>query len=79
MSTKAGTVTFCMSFVLFGFQPYYMSQEVLNGNYDLSCDIWSLGVILYALLCGYPPFNGQTDTQIFIEIKEMNLIFDDEE
>jgi len=49
---------------------YYISPEVLAGNYDESCDIWSAGVILYILLSGYPPFNGNTDLKIIEKVKK---------
>ena len=40
--------------------PYYMSPEVIEGDFSMKSDIWSLGVILYTLVCGYLPFQGRS-------------------
>ena len=49
---------------------YYMSPEVLSNSYDRSCDLWSVGVITYIMLCGKPPFNGDNDATIFNKIRK---------
>ena len=43
---------------------YYMAPEVLMVDYDEKCDIWSIGVVLFILLSGYPPFDGDEDKEI---------------
>lgn len=63
MSTKAGT-------------PYYVAPQVLQGHYDHLCDIWSCGVIMYTLLCGYPPFYGKTDQEVLQKVKGGNFTFE---
>lgn len=50
--------------------PYYMAPEVLERNYGLECDNWGMGVIMYVLLCGYPPFYGQNDDEIYERIRK---------
>ena len=58
---------------------YYMSPEVLQGNYDNKCDIWACGVILYIMLCGYPPFDGETENEILKAISKKKFSFPEEE
>lgn len=47
-----------------------MAPEIFTENYDEKCDIWSAGVVLYILLCGKPPFDGDTDDEIEASIKK---------
>ena len=53
----------------------YCSPEVIDNLYDEKCDEWSLGVLMYILLCGEPPFQGETDEEIFKNIKKCKYDF----
>ncbi|CAC9698999.1 calcium-dependent protein kinase 5 [Plasmodium sp. DRC-Itaito] len=56
--------------------PYYIAPEILRGKYDKRCDIWSSGIIMYILLCGYPPFNGKNNDEILKKVKKGEFVFD---
>ncbi|QDZ25223.1 calcium-dependent protein kinase [Chloropicon primus] len=47
---------------------YYIAPEVLQRGYGPPCDIWSIGVIMYIVLCGRPPFFGRTESAVFNNI-----------
>ena len=66
MRTRVGTV-------------YYTAPEVWAEKYDNKCDIFSAGVILYVLLCSYPPFDGETDNEILRKVMRCKFTFPEEE
>ncbi|XP_061627369.1 calcium/calmodulin-dependent protein kinase type 1D-like [Phyllopteryx taeniolatus] len=64
MSTACGT-------------PGYVAPEVLAQKpYSKAVDCWSIGVITYILLCGYPPFYEDSETRLFSKITEAQYEFD---
>jgi len=63
MSTACGT-------------PYYVAPEVVKAiSYGKEVDMWSIGVITYFLLAGFPPFMGKTLTEIVELIIHANYSF----
>lgn len=65
MKTKAGTL-------------FFMAPEVLTHEYNFKCDVWSLGVILYIMLCGYPPFAAEDEDDTCQLIVQRSYEFDDD-
>ncbi|XP_029549250.1 calcium/calmodulin-dependent protein kinase type 1D isoform X1 [Salmo trutta] len=63
MSTACGT-------------PGYVAPEVLAQKpYSKAVDCWSIGVITYILLCGYPPFFEDNETRLFAKIMRADYTF----
>ena len=60
--------------------PSYAAPEIIDGDeYDgFKTDIWCCGVILYAMLCGFLPFGGDNDTELFKSILECDPDMPDE-
>jgi calcium-dependent protein kinase len=55
----------------------YMAPEIFKRNYSNSCDTWSLGIILFIMLSGYPPFEGYNEEEIADKIVDIDYNFDD--
>ena len=53
----------------------YCSPEVVDDLYDEKSDEWSCGVLMYILLCGEPPFKGNSEEEIFRKIKKCEYNF----
>jgi hypothetical protein len=47
--------------------PHYMAPEIKNGNYGRSIDVYACGVILFEMLTGHPPFDGETPAEVLMK------------
>mmetsp|Transcript_14305 Transcript_14305/g.21416 ORF Transcript_14305/g.21416 Transcript_14305/m.21416 type:complete len:408 (-) Transcript_14305:251-1474(-) len=51
--------------------PGYVAPEILRGNaYSKAVDMWSMGIITYIILGGYPPFHHSNQVKLFKKIKK---------
>ncbi|GBF97717.1 hypothetical protein Rsub_10881 [Raphidocelis subcapitata] len=61
--------------------PQYVAPEVIAGTpgvvYGPQVDMWSAGVVLFILLCGYPPFYAESEPALFDQIRRGAYGFDD--
>jgi calcium/calmodulin-dependent protein kinase I len=58
--------------------PNYVAPEVLLNDmhgYSFACDMWSVGVVLYVLLCGFCPFFDECTPALFASITSGNYSF----
>lgn len=57
--------------------PGYVAPEILEQKpYQFSCDYWSIGVVLFILLSGCPPFFDEDNFLLFEKIKKVQYNFD---
>ena len=56
----------------------YCSPEVIDNLYDEKCDEWACGVLMYILISGEPPFDGENEEEIFKKIKKCEYNFEPE-
>lgn len=56
-----------------------MDAQVLQRGYNAAIDVWSAGVIMYILLCGYPPFGGESDARILQRVQQGSYSFANKE
>ncbi|CAG7957731.1 unnamed protein product [Penicillium salamii] len=58
--------------------PNYIAPEVLDkskGGHTQKVDIWSLGVICFAMLTGYPPFQSKTQEEIYKKVRNLSYVW----
>ena len=58
--------------------PEYISPEMLLGTgHDHTADWWALGVLIYEMLCGIPPFYDKNRNMMFLKIEQAKIKWPD--
>ena len=84
MKTACGTYFYFFFYFekqinFYSFSPTYVAPEVLRATgYGTEVDMWSIGVITYILLCGFPPFYGETISEMFEQIMSGSFDYPEE-
>lgn len=57
--------------------PEYCAPEVFRGPYNIECDMWSLGVLVYVMLIGKMPFKGKDMHETLAKVRKENINLND--
>jgi serine/threonine-protein kinase ULK/ATG1 len=56
--------------------PIYMAPEIQRGEtYNEKADLWSVGIILFEMLTGFPPFGGRNKAELRMNIEKGEIAF----
>jgi calcium/calmodulin-dependent protein kinase I len=57
--------------------PTYIAPEILQSStgYGKEVDMWAVGVMLYVMLCGYPPFSAPAIGRLYVVIMQAEYTF----
>jgi len=78
LSKIVGTSSMARMMTACGTPSYVAPEVLLTIGYDKEVDLWSIGVITYILLCGFPPFYNETLHKLFEEIMQAQYDFPEE-
>lgn len=73
---SCGGIQFRVRYLGHEFRPYFLPpQIILYQPYGKSVDWWAYGVLLYEMLVGQPPFDGEDEEELFSAITDQNVSY----